>query len=142
MTANITTNPQPTLTQIIIYPIKSLAGVSVKSAEISPGGTLEFDRRWAIVDSLGKIVNAKRTAKIHQLRSQFDLRLGSISLQSLADNTTETFSLTTELAHLTDWLSEFFGFPISLIENATTGFPDDLNAYGPTIISTATLAAV
>ncbi len=142
MTPNTILNPQPTLSQIIIYPIKSLDGVSVESAEISSGGTLEFDRRWAIVDSLGKIVNAKRTAKIQQLRSQFDLRLGSISLQSPANNTTETFSLTTELAPLAIWLSNFFGFPVSLIENATTGFPDDLNAYGPTIISTATLEAV
>ena len=63
---------QPTLTQIIIYPIKSLDGKIVDRAKISPGGALKFDRRWAIVDERGKIVNAKRTAKIQQLRSKYD----------------------------------------------------------------------
>jgi uncharacterized protein len=142
MTADI----QPTLTQIVIYPIKSLDGQIVERAQISAGGALAFDRRWAIVDEQGKIVNAKRTAKIQQLRSQFESieseqRL-QISLQSLDDPNAYTFCLTTEINELAKWLSQFFGFTVSLIENAIGGFPDDLNAYGPTIISTATLATV
>ncbi len=150
MTDRIKTEIQPTLIQMMIYPIKSLDGKIVNSSQISSGGTLEFDRRWAIVDDRGKVVNAKRTAKIHQLRSQFDLvGIGSqlehqsvISLQTMDDHTTYTFCLTTELTALAKWLSQFFGFPVSLIENAVTGFPDDLNAYGPTIVSTATLETV
>jgi uncharacterized protein len=140
---------QPTLTQIVIYPVKSLDGMIVDRSQISTGGALEFDRRWAIVDAGGKVVNAKRTAKIQQLRSQFDFvstgsesdRRSIIHLQTADDARIYTFCLTTELTELSRWLSKFFGFSVSLIEN-TTGFPDDLNAYGPTIVSTATLEVI
>ena len=104
---------------------------------------------WAIVDERGKIVNAKRTAKIQQLRSEYDFVATSepeqrllIRLHIAGDASTYTFCLTTELVELARWLSEFFGFSVRLIENAVTGFPDDLDAYGPTIISTATLATI
>jgi uncharacterized protein len=141
---------QPTLRQILIYPVKSLDGMVVDRAQISTGGALAFDRRWAIVDAGGKVINAKRTAKIQQLRSQFELldtdleseRRSLIHLQTADDASTYTFCLNTELTKLSKWLSQFFGFSVSLIENTTTGFPDDLNAYGPTIVSTATLETI
>ncbi len=150
MNFEMTANSQATLTQIVIYPVKSLDGMVVDRAKISSGGALEFDRRWAIVDASGKVVNAKRTAKIQQLRSQFDFasegleseRRSIIQLQTADDARIYTFCLTTELSELSQWLSQFFGFGVSLVENATTGFPDDLNAYGPTIVSTATLEAI
>jgi uncharacterized protein len=150
MNFEMTANSQATLTQIVIYPVKSLDGMVVDRAKISSGGALEFDRRWAIVDAGGKVVNAKRTAKIQQLRSQFDFvntgseseRRSIIQLQTVDDARIYTFCLTTELSELSQWLSQFFGFPVSLTENAATGFPDDLNAYGPTIVSTATLEAI
>jgi uncharacterized protein len=142
MTVNSTSQLQPTLAQITIYPVKSLDGEIVDCVQISAGGALTFDRRWAIVDDRGKVVNAKRTAKIQQLRSQFDLSLGLIKLQTPAEDTTQTFSLTTELVELAKWLSQFFEFPVSIVENAVNGFPDDLDAYGPTIISTATLETI
>jgi uncharacterized protein len=143
-------NIQPTLAQIIIYPVKSLDGIVVNRAKISSGGALELDRRWAIVDDRGQVVNAKRTAKIQLLRAQFEfVSTGSesdweivISLQIADDPSTHSFCLNTELAELAQWLSQFFGFPVSLIENTTIGFPDDLNAYGPTIVSTATLEMI
>jgi uncharacterized protein len=139
---------QPTLTQIAIYPIKSLDGKIVDRAEISAGGALAFDRRWAIVDERGKIINAKRTAKIHQLRSQFDLGDATtgkdplITIRADADLSPQTFSLRSELAELAVWLGNFFGFPVSIVENAVSGFPDDLAAYGPTIVSKASLEKI
>ena len=123
MIDRIAIDPRPTLTQITIYPIKSLAGMIVDRSKISAGGALEFDRRWAIVDDSrsvspqerlrqrGKVVNAKRTAKIHKLRSQFDLiesdRRLVIKLQTANDSNTYTFCLTSELNPLAKWLSEF-----------------------------------
>jgi uncharacterized protein len=146
MTANTTPEINPRLAQIMIYPIKSLDGKIVDQARISPGGALEFDRRWAIVDANGKVVNAKRTAKIQQIRSRFDFVESEnrllVSLTTVDRPDSPTFCLTTELDQLANWLSDFFGFPVSLIENAIVGFPDDLAAYGPTIISTATLLAI
>jgi uncharacterized protein len=142
----MSTNYQPALTQIVIYPIKSLDGKIVDRSNISAGGALEFDRRWAIVDDQGKIVNAKRTAKIQQIRSQFDLIDSDqellISLQTGNDSATDTFCLNSERTELAQYLSDFFSFAVSLIENTVIGFPDDVAADGPTIISTATLESV
>ena len=142
----MTINNQPRLTQIVIYPIKSLDGKILDQSQISPGGALSFDRRWAIVDADGKIVNAKRTAKIQQIRSQFDFVESAdrllVSLATTDHPNSQIFCLTTELDKIASWLSTFFDFPVSLIENTTVGFPDDLAAYGPTIISTATLLAI
>ena len=102
------------------------------------------------MDAGGKVVNAKRTAKIQQLRSQFDFesegldsqQRAIIHLQTLDDSNTHSFCLNTELTELSRWLSQFFGFSVSPIENVTTGFPDDPDAYGPTIVSTATLETI
>ncbi len=138
----MSTQLHPTLDRITIYPIKSLDGVMVNSAKISAGGALMFDRRWAIVDADDKIVNAKRTAKIQQLRSRVDLDLGSIEIYSIDDNIIHKFSLHNELTPLAKWLSEFFRFPVSFVENAINGFPDDPDAYGPTIVSTMTLETI
>ena len=142
----MTINDQPRLTQIVIYPIKSLDGKVVDQAQISAGGALAFDRRWAIVDANGKVVNAKRTAKIQQIRSWFDFVESKdrllVNLSTTDNPNFQRFCLTTELDKLAIWLSDFFGFPVSLIENAIVGFPDDLAAYGPTIISTATLLTI
>jgi uncharacterized protein len=146
MTANTTPEINPRLAQIIIYPIKSLDGIVVDRSKISAGGALEFDRRWAIVDANDKVVNAKRIGKIQQIRSQFELIESDqrllINLQTGNDSTTYTFCLNSELHELAIWLSDFLGFSVSLIENALIGFPDDLVAFGPTIISTATLELV
>ena len=146
MTQNITIEIEPKLTQIIIYPIKSLDGKVVDRSKISAGGALSFDRRWAIVDADGKIVNAKRTAKIQQIRSRVDFIESEnrllVNLSTTDDPSFQRFCLTTESDEIASWLSDFFGFPVSLIENTTVGFPDDLAAYGPTIVSTATLLAI
>ncbi len=146
MTQNITIEIEPKLAQVTIYPIKSLDGKIVDRSKISAGGALEFDRRWAIVDADGNVVNAKRTAKIQQIRSRFDFDRSEdrllVSLSTADDRNAQVFCLTTELDGIAIWLSDFFGFPVSLIENAIVGFPDDLAAYGPTIISTATLLAI
>ena len=70
----------PILSHILIFPIKSLDGIAVQQARVLPGGALEHDREFAIVDTQGNYVNGKRTAKIHQLRSQFDLSQRRVTL--------------------------------------------------------------
>ena len=131
----------PKLAKIIIYPIKSLDGVAVNQATILPSGALQHDRELAIADEKGKIVNAKRTAKIHLVRSQFDLQNKTVSLQ-LPGTPQQVFHLDEERKPLEHWFSDFFGFQVKLQENLFTGFPDDLNSSGPTVVSTATLTEV
>ncbi|MGV0029241.1 MOSC domain-containing protein [Phormidesmis priestleyi] len=131
----------PKLVKIIIYPIKSLDGVAVNQATILPGGALQHDRELAIADEKGKIVNAKRTAKIHLVRSRFDLQNRTVSLQVMGTKK-QLFQLDEEQKGIEGWFSDFFGFQVKLQENLFTGFPDDLNSPGPTVVSTATLIEV
>lgn len=132
----------PHLDQILIYPIKSLDGVSVRQATVLTSGALQHDREFAIVDLQGKVVNGKRTPKIHGLRSTFDLDGGMVSLQRHGEGQPETFPLMGDRTALETWLGNYFGFPVQVIQDQDTGFPDDLLSPGPTIISTATLNEV
>jgi hypothetical protein len=103
---------------------------------------LKGDREFAIVDQAGKFVNGKRTAKVHLLRSSFDLAARTVSLGVEGSTERMVFNLEDDRSQLESWLSDYFGFSVQLLQNTETGFPDDLNAPGPTLISTATLAAV
>ncbi|MBX7168634.1 MAG: MOSC N-terminal beta barrel domain-containing protein [Pirellulales bacterium] len=130
------------LEQIWIYPIKSLDGVRVDAAAVLPSGALAHDRRWALVDAAGPeprpFVNAKQTARIHALRAQFELDCRKVRLQGDGREFQGTIDAPESLA----WLSAFFGREVGLVENAATGWPDDTEASGPTIVSRGTLASV
>ena len=47
--------PHLEVTEVNVYPIKSLGGVSVDSAKVTPKG-LALDRNWMVVTSDGKFV--------------------------------------------------------------------------------------
>ncbi|MCJ8279653.1 MAG: MOSC N-terminal beta barrel domain-containing protein [Rivularia sp. ALOHA_DT_140] len=135
----------PYVARICIYPIKSLDGVEVKQAKVLQSGALEGDRQFAIFDEQGKYVNAKRYAKIHLLRSKYDLENKMLLLHIQGSETEESlnyFHLDWEIVDIEAWLSEFFGFTVKLQKNLITGFPDDTISPGPTIVSTATLKEV
>ncbi len=46
------------LSEIFIYPVKSLGGISLKEAEVTERG-LKYDRRWMLVDSTGKFITQR-----------------------------------------------------------------------------------
>ena len=135
----------PILDSIWIYPIKSLDGVSVSEVEVLPSGALQGDREFAIVDASGKYVNGKRTARVHQLRAQFNLsQLGSrtITVGEEGSEKTYEFELDRNRSPLETWLSQFFAQPVRLVHNPQAGFPDDTNYPGPTAIAGETLKTV
>jgi hypothetical protein len=131
---------RPILSRIEIFPIKSLDGVSLSQVTVLPSGALQGDRQYAIVDSLGNFINGKSTPAIHKLRTTFTADLTTVTISH--GGMSETFSLKSDRQDLAAWLSDYFEQPVTVQENTLTGFPDDLNAPGPTIISTATLATV
>jgi uncharacterized protein len=128
------------LQRIIIFPIKSLDGISVESARFTAGGILEKDRIFAIYDVDGKVVNGKRTARIHDLRSTFDPEIREVRVWQ-KDQSPLQFQLD-NLPPLEKWLGEFFGFPVVMRQESEKGFPDDREAFGPTIVSEASLRAI
>jgi uncharacterized protein YcbX len=129
------------LERIIVYPIKSLDGVSVPEARVTPGGILEFDRIFAIVDETGAYVNGKRTPRVQVLRAGFSPGFEEIAIGVTGDAARHHFSLRAPAA-LNRWLSDFFGFAVSLTREDLNGFPDDRGAPGPTITSKASLQEV
>ncbi len=131
-----------TLDKILIYPIKSLDGVSLSHSKILPSGSLKYDRKWAIFDEKGKFVNGKRNHLIYQLRATFNENLSEVSLNIEESNLVNHFHLNEDNKELEAYLSKYFGFSVYLKENAINGFPDDTYASGPTIISTATLETI
>ena len=57
------------LSEIWIYPVKSLGGVRVKAARVFEKG-LQHDRRWMLIDENGKFL----TQRAHPMMSQFKIR--------------------------------------------------------------------
>ncbi|MFM8497098.1 MAG: MOSC domain-containing protein [Planctomycetia bacterium] len=147
----------PTLDRITLYPVKSLDGVDVDSARVLPSGGLECDRRWRLVDLDGRVVNAKRSPRFHAIRAEFDLAERLISLaidpaalaaraipgiEQVAMLGPESFPLVPGPEGPCGWLSEALGLGVLLQERPDGGFPDDRDAPGPTLVSTASLAEV
>jgi uncharacterized protein YcbX len=132
----------PYVASIHIYPIKSLDGIAVSQATILASGALEGDRSFAICDEQGEFVNSKRSSGVHFLRFSFDVKNRTISLKIQDTQEEIFFHLDRERTAIESWFSSYFGFPVKLLENLLTGFPDNLATPGPTIISTATIAEV
>lgn len=59
-----------TLSEIWIYPIKSLGGIRMTSAKVMPKGLL-YDRRWMLIDEAGVFI----TQRIHSTMAFFKLSL-------------------------------------------------------------------
>jgi hypothetical protein len=128
------------LCRIEIFPIKSLDGTMVEESTITSGGILQNDRVYAIMDRNVKVVNGKRTARVHQLRCAFDAAIKEVRLWQNGGSPTQ-FHLD-ESIRIGEWMSDFFGFAVILHYDSQRGFPDDRVASGPTITSEASLALV
>lgn len=129
------------LGSITLYPVKALDGVGVPSSRITARGILEHDRIYAIFRDDGKAVNGKREPRTHALRSTFDPGFREIRLRVEGDGAGEQFSLA-EPERLNRWLSEYFGYAVALRHDPEAGFPDDREAFGPTVVSQSSHEAV
>lgn len=132
-------NQNPYLSKIIVYPIKSLDGLSISQGTLLKSGALKQDRQWAIFDKHQKLINGKSNHKIYQLRATYDDNVSQVTLKHEDNKVGQTFNLTEERKEIESFLSDYFGCSVYLKENPITGFPDDSEACGPTIISQGTL---
>ncbi|MBI3695664.1 MAG: MOSC N-terminal beta barrel domain-containing protein, partial [Acidobacteria bacterium] len=121
---------------MLIFPVKSLDPVTVEEAVVARGAGLAGDREFCIVDDQGQWVNGKRTPLVHRIRSQVERNRREIALNG------ERFHLDRERPAIEAWLSRRLEIRVHLEQDAAVGFPDDTNASGPTLVSTATLCEV
>jgi uncharacterized protein YcbX len=131
----------PFLARIDIYPIKSLDGMTRPQGKLLTTGALQNDRTFVLVDAAGNVINGKRDAHIHPVRSRFADDLSQVALWT-EERDPATFSLTGDRLELAAWFSAYFQQPVTIQQNLEMGFPDDTTSPGPTIVSTATLQTV
>jgi uncharacterized protein YcbX len=130
-----------TIEGIRVYPIKGLDGISLEEATITDGGTLAFDREFALFED-GEIINAKHSDKFHTLSTTFDPESRNLQLTA-PDGSELAFELTehAEQERAAEWFSEYFGMDLRLRRNTDLGYVDR-RQMGPSVISTATLETV
>lgn len=119
-----------TLSEIWIYPIKSLGGIRLASAKVMPKG-LQYDRRWMLIDHAGVFITQRIHAnmaffKLSFLDEHFEIRYkgdviqlpvnAPISTDSITatiwDDTVQVFEV---LGEYSDWFSQRLGMPSRLV---------------------------
>ena len=58
------------ITELYCYPVKSLAGISLNHAELDTFG-IKHDRRWLIVDEMGKFITQRTHPKMALIKTSF-----------------------------------------------------------------------
>ena len=131
----------PHLARIRIFPFKSLDGHDVAEAVVLRSGALAHDREYRFLDKQGSVVNGKRVGeRIIRIRSVFDFGFGQVTLSDRQDSA--AFFPHREQEPIESWVGERMGFAVRLQHHADGGFPDDTDAPGPTVVSTASLKTV
>jgi uncharacterized protein YcbX len=134
----------PRVANIRLHPIKSLDPVYVNEARVGPAGGLELDRAWALYTLDNRWVNGKRTSAIFPIRAAFSPDLKSVTLSVPGDSRQippRELAFPGDTEEAAEWFSVYFEQRI-IVRYSANGFPDDPDANGPTIISTASLLRV
>lgn len=121
-----------TLTDIFIYPIKSLGGIRVNEAVIEKRG-LQYDRRWMLIDARGNFLSQRqlpemallqvalqenglevthKQGKMAALQVPFTANDEKSKLVSIWDDVCFAFEVTPEA---NAWFSEALGFECKLV---------------------------
>jgi len=102
------------LTDIYIYPIKSLGGIRLNQAAIEERG-LKYDRRWMLVDQNGLFVSQRKHSKLAML--QVDISDEQLTVTDKVDRETNiSFALFQDTGKLMDvaiWDSAARGVEVS-----------------------------
>jgi len=123
-----------------VYPVKGLDGIDVESAAVTEGGTLADDRTYALFDAEGEVVNGKRTARVHDLDTDFDRESHEFVVET-PDGEHHRFDLNSDPERAEAWFSEWFGLDLALERDDDLGYVDR-REMGPSVVSTATLREV
>mmetsp|Transcript_28476 Transcript_28476/g.69449 ORF Transcript_28476/g.69449 Transcript_28476/m.69449 type:complete len:826 (-) Transcript_28476:134-2611(-) len=75
------TDDSAVVSRIILYPIKSCAGMEVDKWSLGRTGLL-YDRYWAIVNSKGNVLTQKRNPKLSQIKPKIDVKKGILILEA------------------------------------------------------------
>jgi hypothetical protein len=130
----------PQLERLRVYPVKGLDGIDVEATDVLDGGTLRYDREFALFGPEGDVVNGKRTDRVHDLRTDFDGASGELTVETPTGEQ-RRFDLEGEPERAEQWFSDFFEVDVTVKRDPSLGFVDR-REMGPSVISTATVRTV
>ena len=132
--------PNPFISSITIFPIKSLDGIQLEKVQTTPGGSLLHDREFAIADENGNFLIGKTAPTIHLIRTKYNLEnyTASFWIEGNQENAKQ-FHLIDQISEINNWLSEFFGKSVQLIRNTDGRFLDIPDISGITFLSRSSL---
>jgi hypothetical protein len=128
------------LARIVLHPIKSLDAIEVAEAEFTAMGALRHDREWALYDAKGAVINGKATPALHPIRARYAPDLSGVTLAA-PGHRTASLPLD-DLEALGSWFGGVLQLDVTVLRDPLAGFPDDLEANGPTLVSEASLSEV
>ncbi len=132
---------KPYLAGISVYPIKSFDSLALERARVVEGAGLAGDREFALFDASGRIVNAKRLGNaILSVRAHYGDAGRRVEFRA-GDERLET-GLAEGRPEIEAFLSASLGTQVSLQQDARLGHFDDLEATGPTVVSSASIETV
>ena len=131
----------PHVASIRIYPVKSLDPVDLQEAEIGIH-SLKNDRIFAMLADDGRFVNGKRTGRVNQLRSEFNLVDNKVTLSQRDGGEKQTFELRENNEQLVAYLSDFFSMNVTLIHRDNGELMDIPQTSSVTIVSQASVASL
>ena len=118
-----------TITALVVYPVKSCAGVSVQEAVLTETG-LDLDRAWMVVDAAGEFVSQRELPRMALIRPQirtFEIILrapGMLALHLAIDAVEQPVRVRVwddDVAAYdmgpvaAQWFSDFLGQPLRLV---------------------------
>jgi uncharacterized protein YcbX len=128
--------------RLTVYPVKGLDRLDTEQSRVRPGGTLEHDREFALLDDDGERVNAKQSDRFHKLSTTYDPE--TTTLRVVSPERRE-FPLDSETgrAAATAWLADALELDGDLTLDRSTDLGHvDRQSMGPSVVSTATLETV
>ena len=101
--------------QLWVFPVKSMAGVSVESADVGAGG-LAGDRSWAVVHATGDPVTAAAEPRLREVVPRIEHRDLRLDIQGAPPGL--------EVESASEALSDWLGRPLHLAFREDGGFVD------------------
>lgn len=132
---------EPRLSGIRIYPVKSLDPVVLQEAEMGVH-SLKHDRAFALMDADGRYINGKRTGLVNQLRAEYNLSEGSITLSKRGEDAKHVFNLEEGNPELLEFLSDFFEIPVVLVHRQKGELMDVPTRSSVTVVSQASIESL
>lgn len=130
----------PKVSKIRIYPIKGLDAIELTESRIGVHSLLH-DRSYAMRVADGYI-NGKRTGKVNQLETTFDLDKGQVHFTPRTTGETATFELKEGNLLLNQYLTDFFGEQIELVHSNKGELMDVPKRGSVSILSDASLVSL